>query len=527
LEAKKGNTTTADHLYSRSEDVTEGLLVGILSRQVEASLIGNMSEVYLGHFELALRLHNIPEAFQVLESARGRSISDSLRGHGNPQAPDDPVTSDAVKEINHLQTVLLHANTREERTTLLDKLFEAEQRLAPTGHPHTLLQRVTMQPVPEKLQAVQRSLHADETVLEYVLGESRSYCLYLTRTGVGVSTLPEGKAQVESLARQYLDEIKSKKQDISTGCELFDLLFKPLPRQALKLRLVIVPDGELNLLPFDSLVDEDGKYLLASHIVTSAPSATVLYLIRTSPPATPPRLTFLGLGDVQYQQGPSMTHRNNSDSIAASNTGMLFDLAGDPLQNLPRSRDEIEEAAKILGPRSVELLGADATEAAFKAEPLDQFRIIHIAAHAIASTRFPERSALVLGEDPKKQEDGLLQAREVQNLRLNADLVTLSACDTGAGRLWGEEGIASLERSFLFAGARSVLASLWTASDPYAMALVRHFYRHLAAGLDEGAALREAKLDLIKEFRSEAGPYYWAGFNLVGDASAPIPSLGK
>jgi len=222
-----------------------------------------------------------------------------------------------------------------------------------------------------------------------------------------------------------------------------------------------------------------------------------------------------------------MIDRKNSDGLAASNTGMLFDLAGDPLQNLPKSRDEVDEVAKIMGPRSVELLGADATEATFKGEPLDQFRIIHIAAHAIASTRFPERSALVLGEDPKKQEDGLLQAREIQNLRLNAGLVTLSACDTGAGRLWGEEGIASLERSFLFAGARSVLASYWTASDPYTMALVEHFYHYLAAGLDEGAALREAKLDLIKEFRSEAEPYYWAGFNLVGDAAAPIPSLGK
>ena len=162
-----------------------------------------------------------------------------------------------------------------------------------------------------------------------------------------------------------------------------------------------------------------------------------------------------------------MIDRKNSDGLAASNTGMLFDLAGDPLQNLPKSRDEVDEVAKIMGPRSVELLGADATEATFKGEPLDQFRIIHIATHAIASATFPDRSALVLGEDSKKQEDGLLQAREIRRLHLNADLVTLSACDTGAGRLQGEEGIASLERSFLFAGARSVLATLWTASDPY------------------------------------------------------------
>lgn len=191
------------------------------------------------------------------------------------------------------------------------------------------------------------------------------------------------------------------------------------------------------------------------------------------------------------------------------------------------TRDEITDAARTFGPKNAELLGADASEAAFKAEPLDQFRIIHIATHAIASERFPDRSALVLGADPRNQEDGLLQAREIRRLHLNADLVTLSACDTGAGRLRGEEGIASLERSFLYAGAKSVLATLWTASDPYTRTLVQHFYRHLAAGEDEGAALREAKLDLIKEFGTEAVPFYWAGFYLVGDTSSPIPSLGK
>lgn len=158
---------------------------------------------------------------------------------------------------------------------------------------------------------------------------------------------------------------------------------------------------------------------------------------------------------------------------------------------------------------------------------LHGFNCIVAVKRSVWALAFPDRSALVLGEDPKKQQDGLLQAREIRNLRLNADLITLSACDTGAGRLRGEEGIASLERAFLYAGARSVLASLWTASDPYAMALVEHFYRHLAAGQDEGAALREAKLDLIKEFRYEAVPFYWAGFNLVGEASAAVLSPAR
>jgi hypothetical protein len=150
------------------------MLIGTPSREVEASLIASMSEVYLGHFELAFRLHNTREAFQILETARGRSIADSLEGHHELPIANDPMTAAAVKEVNRLQSVLLHATTREERTSLLDRLFEAEQRLTPTGEPRTLLQKVALHPAPAKLEAVQRSLHPDETVLEYVVGQSRS-----------------------------------------------------------------------------------------------------------------------------------------------------------------------------------------------------------------------------------------------------------------------------------------------------------------------------------------------------------------
>ncbi|MHB8656231.1 MAG: CHAT domain-containing protein, partial [Terriglobia bacterium] len=115
------------------------------------------------------------------------------------------------------------------------------------------------------------------------------------------------------------------------------------------------------------------------------------------------------------------------------------------------------------------------------------------------------------------------QVREIRSLSLNADLVTLSACDTGVGRLQGEEGIANLVRAFLFAGAKSVVASLWAANDISTTTLMQHFYRHLADGEDKGTALRNAKLDLIKEFGDQALPFYWAGFVMVGDGSKSIP----
>ena len=169
------------------------------------------------------------------------------------------------------------------------------------------------------------------------------------------------------------------------------------------------------------------------------------------------------------------------------------------------------------------LLGPAATEAAFKAQPLANFEIIHIAAHGIASAKFPDRGALVLGSDPKSGEHGLLQVREIRYLSLNADLVTLSACDTGVGPLEGEEGIANLVRAFLFAGAKSVAASLWTANDPSTRTLMERFYRCVAHGEDKASALRHAQMDLIAEFGDRALPLYWAGFILVGNGSGKIP----
>ena len=146
----------------------------------------------------------------------------------------------------------------------------------------------------------------------------------------------------------------------------------------------------------------------------------------------------------------------------------------------------------------------------------------HIAAHGIASAQFPDRAALLLGSDPKSGEDGLLQVREIRDLSLNADLVTLSACDTGVGPLEGEEGITNLVRAFLFAGAKSVVASLRAASEVYTRNLMEHFYRYIAAGEDKGSALRHAQFDLIKQFADQAVPFYWAGFIMVGEGSTNI-----
>jgi CHAT domain-containing protein len=190
--------------------------------------------------------------------------------------------------------------------------------------------------------------------------------------------------------------------------------------------------------------------------------------------------------------------------------------------DLPNARDEVVAASRALGWQSTLLLGRDATEAAVKLLSLGSFDIIHIATHGVPSAEFSDRAALVLAPDSMTGEDGLLQAREIRKLPIRAELVVLSACDTGVGTLQGQEGIANLVRAFLSARAESVVASLWGASDIYATQLMTRFYGHLAEGDDKAVPLQHAKLDSLQMFGSRAAPFYWAGFVIVGDAFKPI-----
>jgi len=204
----------------------------------------------------------------------------------------------------------------------------------------------------------------------------------------------------------------------------------------------------------------------------------------------------------------------------------IFDLEDIQLPPLPAANDEVKSVAQIFGTRSSLLIGDQAKESNIKAQPLDRFRILHFAVHGLLSTTYPERSALVLQTDAASGEDGLLQAREISQLRLNADLVTLSACDTGTGKIRGQEGVAALVRPFLVAGAQSVLANLWQADDEFTLALMREFYRRLASGATKATALRDTKLELIKRFGTAAPPALWAGFIIVGEGSNSLMQAG-
>jgi CHAT domain-containing protein len=290
------------------------------------------------------------------------------------------------------------------------------------------------------------------------------------------------------------------------GRNLYDVLLRPITEATQKETLVIIPDGPLHLVPFEGFVDESGHYLVETHTVIYEPSATSFYLLRqdTRHPHTFAHV-LLGVGGVPYNTSElkqvSLTRGYNANGLA----------------DLPGSRDEVLAAeAAIHDPTDTLLLGSEATESNLKRAGLAQYRIIHLAVHGFASNEDPNHSALVLLSDPGAGEDGFLQAAEIVQLRLNADLVILSACDTGIGPVEGEEGIAALSRAFLLAGAKAVVSTLWSINDAYSLAVMTHFYKHLAAHEPAAEALTHAKRDMLREFGPTAAPLYWAGFIFDG-----------
>ncbi len=517
IEAARRNLQRADELYDQASDLVEGMLVNAPSSQVKSSMIAALSDIYVGHFRLALeRLHDTAKAFEIAESARGRALVDSMR-YANKSTGSSGM-SPIERQIAAIQKRFREESLSPGETkALLAKLEDTYDELAPVEYKRSRPEMKMARRPPVSILALQRSLMPGETLIEYVLdNKSESHALEITSAAVRVHALP-GKAEVTALCQKFVQAIKDQKDPSEAGRQLLEGVVRPAitgdPSS-----LIVVPDGALNLVPFAALPDRNGgAYLLRSVIIGMAPSATVFEMLRTARRQVQPQRPFLG---VAYSPGgPAGEGGKGYIASRGLGLGLNFNLAH--LKPLLFARDEIESGARIFGAGSMVLPDDKATESALKALPLQDFEIIHLALHGFGDVVEPDRAGLVLAPGGPN-EDGLWQAREIRRSRLDADLVTLSACETGTGRLQGEEGIMNLARAFLIAGAKSVVASLWEVDDRSTATLMQHFYEQIAAGRTVADALREAQLKMLTEFGSGFQPYYWAGFTVIGDGRREI-----
>ena len=499
LQASQGKYREASETYDRASDILDTMIGNVTSAAGKIGLITSMSSVYAEHFALvADHLKDTAKAFSVLEHARGRVTTELLMS-GKP--PDSPQEVEIQKQISRLNLELAKAKSAEQVREIRDKIFLAEQARWLTPASGTWESK-PWQTIP--LERIRQNLAPSELVLEYVMAEPHSYCLAITHDSAHVVPLGD-RASIESSVLGYLKTLKTKGSSKSQARELYTALLKDIPEVAKKDRIIIVPDGGLHLLPFDALVDDTGRYLVFSHTITYATSASALYLAN-SVKHPPTQQTFLGIGGIPYEQNAELT------KIAT-----LRGYVSGPLVNLPASKDEILAAqATTQSDGQSTLIGTSATKSAFEHSDLADHAIIHLAVHGVANEKHPERAALLLLSDTSAGDDGILEASEIVHLHTNADLVVLSACDTAVGRLQGEEGIANLSLAFQLAGAKAVVSTLWTIDDTTALYLMKRFYAHLAERNTIAWALTAAKRDMLRNYGAQAVPYYWASFKLEG-----------
>lgn len=297
---------------------------------------------------------------------------------------------------------------------------------------------------------------------------------------------------------------------VALGDSLYQKLILPLSRQLPK-SLVIIPDGILNYVPFEALLEAkpENRYYFPgfrffglSHDIAYCYSATLLREMRTKTGKTKPFFPFIGFAPYADPDTSSWYNPKRADAV---------DL--DSLLYLPRSGTEIKIAHTVFGGRKY--IGPSASKARFL-QLAGQARVIHLATHAKAVDRGSSYAWIAFRNVKGNLDSSLLYIGEIYGLSLQADLVVLSACKTGIGPLGGGEGMASLAHAFAYAGARRIATSLWDIEDVSTATLMQGFYKKLKVRQNERQALAQAKREFIHNNTERAHPYYWAGLIGIG-----------
>lgn len=429
-------------------------------------------------------------------------------------------------------------------------------------------------PVPAGLKTIQSLLDEQTVLLEYALGKDNSFLFAVTRDQFIIARIPAAASIAERVtALRLLISARPQRsmfgKQIEHSRELYRELIEPAGKLlAGKRKLIIVPSGILHYLPFEVLLSSgeaslsagaagSWPYLLKDYAISYVPSAGVLASLRSrSETGAGPMKDFLAFADPIYVN-ETVTE---SDLVGAGPRGAFGDERSWKLGRLAESRREVEEIAGLYAKDKVSLLlrGQASEENVKTAGRFNDYRYIHFATHGLLNEARPPYSGLILSlnnpaQTPTSQtrkprgsaangvsrtvshtgpgdsaslppdrgpvsqsEDGLLQVYEVFNLKLNADLVVLSACETGLGKEVKGEGLVGLTHAFFYAGTPSVMVSLWKVQDRSTADLMVNFYMQLDRSQNKSEALRQAKLKLIQNNRY-AHPYYWAPFVLSGE----------
>ena len=465
-----------------------------------------------------------------------------------------------AKKLSDKAQALVRSDKPERSTELRGEISQLETELE---RAQTAIRKANpnyaalVQPQPLKFKEIQAQLDPDTLLLEYSLGEDRSHLWAVTKDSLTSYDLPN-EAQLKQNALQVYEMLTARNTATSGETELqrkaritdaesklpraaqvlSQSLLAPVASQLGSKRLVIVADGALQYIPFAMLPDpaaRDGQPIIVRHEMVSLPSASALAIQRTELAARQPAPKMLAViadpvfdrTDVRVRTGtPGPTEKDQTAAPADSRSLEHIADASDAssgrmvIRRLAFTRQEAD-GLLALAPKASSLRETDfqANRTNVMNGDLAQYRYVHFATHGFLDTERPGLSSLVLStvDENGKPQDGFLRANDIYNMKLPAELVVLSACQTGLGKEVKGEGLIGLTRGFMYAGARRVVVSLWSVNDKATSDLMTKFYRGMLKDNERpAAALRAAQIELWKQKKWQS-PYYWAAFTMQGE----------
>jgi CHAT domain-containing protein/tetratricopeptide (TPR) repeat protein len=573
-ESARGNLDDAHRLADASLAAMESVRLAVASPRLRASFFASARDVQELDIGVLMRLNAErpaedfgATALFTSERGKARSLLELLAEAGvEIRQGVDAALVDRERELSQLvsakaeqQTLLLagkHTNveaaaSEKELETITAEFEQTQSRIRETSPKYAAL----TQPGPLDLKDIQSRVLDDDTVLlEYALGTPKSFLWAVTPTSVDIFELAS-RAEIESAARRVYDLLTARNQRleretsvaraarirqadegfISAAARLSGMLLGPAGLRLGDKRLLIVGEGVLQYLPFTALpeptTDPAGAAsrspLIVKHEIVTIPSASVVAVLRQERAGRKqaPK-TLAVLADPVFSADDARVVHQKNDSDASTKPGSVSDVmrsdAGQGAQEFVRlrfSRHEAEEIARLAGEGTLKMLDFDASRDAVMKADLGQYRIVHFATHSVLNNLHPDLSGVVLslvGRSGRSQ-NGFLRLYDIYNLRLASDLVVLSACETALGEEVKGEGLIGLTRGFFYAGAASVVASLWQIDDRTSAEIMKRFYEGmLTRNQRPAAALRAAQIAMWRINGWDA-PYYWAAFTLQGE----------
>lgn len=561
-------------VLAEATDTVELLRSNVGGQELRSSYFATVQEPYEIYVDVLMQQHKQSPnenydvlALQVNERSIARSLLETLNeARADIRMGVDPMLLDRERtlqqELNARAARQLKTNPADPEAATLKKEIDVltAQYQQTEAHIRQSSPRYAAltQPVPLTMQQMQTGvLDADTALLEYSIGEARSYLWFVTSTSHESFELPK-RAELEAHVRRTVDllgdgkrwatdsEISSQYEEQST--RLSRMLFPLTLISKLKAkRLLIVGGGALQYLPFGALRGNRQPLVFDYEIVRLPSASTLAVLRREVAKRAPVPHSVAVIADPVFEETDervktkqsaeivnALEARQNQEPQTRASRALLqrateFETRTEAggavreslqIRRLPFTRFEAENIlVNVPAEQSLKATDFRANRETATSTELSKYRFIHFATHAILNSEHPELSGIVLSlvNEQGKPVDGFLRLHDIYNLNLPADLVVLSACQTGLGREIRGEGLVGLTRGFMYAGAPRVVASLWKVDDAATAELMKRFYSAmLKDNLRPSAALRRAKIEMWKQKRWQA-PYYWAAFELQGE----------